>query len=162
MFYLLLSFGIVTLGAGVFLAAFSVPIRETVFGSSLLISGTVAIVGGFLLVGLAAAVQELRRVVQVLRRIPGGPRPVRPVERKEIERKDDDRRPPPQPQRALFPNRPGPDAPIPPPNSVDEPPYDADSDVHADTRPRVDIGRGDIARADFARADSHACRYRAR
>src|SRR5258708_7093411 len=52
MFYLLLFFSIVTLGAGVFLAAFSVPIRETVFGSSLLISGTVAIVGGFLLVVL--------------------------------------------------------------------------------------------------------------
>ena len=78
MFYLLLSFGIVTLGAGVFLAAFSVPIRETVFGSSLLISGTVAIVGGFLLVGLAAAVQELRRVVQGLRRIPGGLAPAAP------------------------------------------------------------------------------------
>jgi hypothetical protein len=153
MFYLLLSFGIVTLGAGVFLAAFSVPIRETVFGSSLLISGTVAIVGGFLLVGLAAAVQELRRVVQGLRRIPGGLRPLRPVERKEVERKDDDRRPPPQPQRALFPNRPGLDAPIPPPISLDEPPYGADSDIHADTRPRADFGRGDFARPDFARPD---------
>ena len=67
MFYLLLIFGIVTLAAGAFVIPFSVPIRETAFGSSLLISGTVAIVGGFLLVGLAAAVQELRRVVQVLR-----------------------------------------------------------------------------------------------
>src|SRR5271170_4446007 len=145
MYYLLLSLGVVTLVAGLFAIPFGFPDRETVFGSSLLISGTVAIVGGFLLVGLAAAVQELRRVVQVLRRIPGGPRPVRPVERKE-----GDRRPP---QRALFPNRPGPDAPISPPNSVDELPYDADSDVHADTRPKADIGRGDIARADFARAD---------
>ena len=57
MFYLLLFFSIVTLGAGVFVIGFGVPIRETTFGSALLISGTVAMVGGFLLVGLAAAVQ---------------------------------------------------------------------------------------------------------
>jgi hypothetical protein len=147
MFYLLLIFGIVMLAAGAFVIPFSVPIRETTFGSALLISGTVAIVGGFVLVGLAAAVQELRRVVQVLRRIPGGPRPVRPAERKE-----GDRRPP--PPRALFPNRPGPDMSIPSSSSVDEPPYDADTDVHAEPRPRVDIVRGDIARADFARAEA--------
>jgi hypothetical protein len=145
MFYLLLSFSFFTLGAGVFMTAFGVPIRETTFGAALLISGMVGIVGGFLLVGLAAAVQELRRVVQVLRRIPGGPRPLRPVERKE-----GDRRPP--PPRPLFPSRPPPDAPIPPPNSVDGPSYDADSDVHADTRPRADVSRADISRADISRA----------
>jgi hypothetical protein len=147
MFYLLLIFGIVTLAAGAFMVPFSVPIRETAFGSALLISGTVAIVGGFVLVGLAAAVQELRRVVQVLRRISGGPRPVRPAERKE-----GDRRPP--PQRALFPNRPGPDASVPSPSGVGESPYDADTDVHTEPRPRVDIVRGDMARADFARGDA--------
>ena len=109
MFYLLLFFSIVTLGAGVFVIGFGVPIRETTFGSALLILGTVAMVGGFLLVGLAAAIAELRRMVQVLRRIPGGPRPLRPQgDRKELDRKDAERREP--PQRALFPNRPGPDA----------------------------------------------------
>ena len=46
MFYLLLFFSIVTLGAGVFVIGFGVPIRETTFGSALLISGTVAMVGG--------------------------------------------------------------------------------------------------------------------
>jgi hypothetical protein len=137
MFYLLLFFSIVTLGAGVFVIGFGVPIRDTPFGSALLISGTIAIVGGFLLVGLAGAVRELRRVVQSVRRMPG-PRPVRPVDRKE-----GDRRPP--PQRALFPNRPGPDAPIPPPDSVDEPPFDADSDPEvreagARTEARADTG----------------------
>jgi hypothetical protein len=121
MFYLLLFFSIVAMGVGAFVVAFGVPIRDTVFGSALLISGTIAIVGGFLLVGLAAAVQELRRVVQSVRRMPG-PRPVRPVDRKDADRR-------PQPQRAAFPNRPGPDAPIPPPSSIDEPSFDADSEV---------------------------------
>ena len=155
MYYLLLSFSFVTLGVGFFAVAFGFPIRETMFGSALLISGTVAVVGGFLLVGLAAAVQELRRVVQVLRRIPGGLRPLRPVERNEVERKEGERRPPPppQPQRAMFPNRPALDAPIPPPISLDEPPYGVDSDIHGDTRPRADFGRGDFARPDFARPD---------
>jgi hypothetical protein len=152
MFYLLLFFSIITLGAGVFVIGFGVPIRETMFGSSLLILGTVAVVGGFLLVGLAAAVQELRRVVQALRRIPGGLRPLRPVERKEGDRKEGDRRPPP-PQRALFPSRQALEAPMPPPNGLDES-YGADADVHADTRPRTDFGRADFARADTARGDN--------
>jgi hypothetical protein len=121
MFYLLLSFGLLTLGAGVFGSAFGFPIRETTFGAALPISGMVGIVGGFILIGLAAAVQELRRVVQSVRRMPG-PRPVRPVDRKDADRR-------PQPQRAAFPNRPGPDAPIPPPSSIDEPPFDDDSEV---------------------------------
>src|SRR6516164_2931591 len=89
MFYLLLFFSIVTLGAGGFVIAFGVPIRDTMFGAALLISGTVAMVGGFLLIGLAVAIQELRRMIQVLRRIPGGPRPLRPPERKN----EADRRP---------------------------------------------------------------------
>jgi hypothetical protein len=151
MFYLLLSFSIVTLGAGMFVIGFGFPIRETMFGSSLLILGTIAVVGGFVLVGLAAAVQELRRVVQVLRRIPGGPRPLRPAERKEGDRKEGDRRPP--PQRTLFPNRPALEAPIPPPNDLDEL-YGADSGVHADTRPRADFARSDFARSDTARTDT--------
>jgi hypothetical protein len=78
---------------------------------------------------------------------------LRQPDRKELDRKDADRRPP--PQRALFPNRPGPEAPIPPPNSVDEPPFDSDYDVRADAGSRADAGtRGDAARADTGnRAD---------
>ena len=44
MFYLLLMFSLVTLGAGVFLMGLGLPIRETVLGSALLVSATVALV----------------------------------------------------------------------------------------------------------------------
>jgi hypothetical protein len=111
MFYLLLLFSLVTLGAGVFLIGFGLPIRETVFGSALLVSGVVALVGTFILTGLAVAVRELQRVVHGVRRMP---RPPRPAERKEGERR-------PQPQRAARPR--AADAPIPPPTSIDEPSY---------------------------------------
>jgi hypothetical protein len=131
MFYLLLFFSIVTLAAGGFVVAFGVAIRDTTFGAALLISGTVAMVGGFLLVGLAAAFQELRRMVLMLRRIPGGPRPLRPPERKN----ETERRPP--PQRPAFPGRPGPDASLPMQGGVDEPAYEADYDDRADPGPRA-------------------------
>ncbi len=124
MFYLLLLFSLVTLGAGVFLIGFGIPIRETVFGSALLVSGTVALVGTFLLAGLAFAVRELQRVVHGVRRMPG-PRPPRPVERKDAERR-------PPAQRPAAP-RAGADAPIPPPTSIDEPPHES----HAEARPGV-------------------------
>ena len=75
MFYLLLMFSLVTLGAGVFLMGFGLPIRETVFGSALLVSATVALVGTFTLIGLAVAVRELQRVVHGVRRMPRPPRP---------------------------------------------------------------------------------------
>ncbi len=145
MFYLLLIFGIVALVAGVFAIPFGMAIRDTQFGLALLVSGTVALVGGFILVGLAAAVQELRRMVLAVRRMPGGLRPLRPIDRKDgdrrdgvlkdDERRDGERRPP--PQRALFPNRAGPDAPFTPPGSIDEPPFPAG--VRADAGERADM-----------------------
>jgi hypothetical protein len=134
MFYLLLFFSIVTLGAGGFVIAFGVAIRDTTFGVALLISGTVAVVGGFLLIGLAVAFQELRRMVLMLRRIPGGPRPLRPPERKN----EFERRPP--PQRPAFPGRPGPDASLPMPESVDESAYETDYDDRVDPGPRAQPG----------------------
>ena len=165
MFYLLLIFSIVALVAGVFAIAFGMVIRDTPFGTALLISGTVALVGGVILVGLAAAVQELRRMVLAVRRMPGGLRPLRPLDRKDGDRKDGvrkdgerrdgERRPP--PQRALFPNRAGPDAPFSPPDSIDEPPFDAE--VRADAGERADMdARANIgARAEpSGRADQRS------
>jgi len=152
MFYLLLFFSLMTLGAGVFLIGFGVPLRETAFGSSLLISGTIAVVGCFLLVGLAGAIQELRRVVHGLRRIPVGPRPQRPVDRKEAERR-------PPPQRAVLPGRPAPDAPILAPSSLDEPPFEVASDVRSDVGARADGGNWAEPHArpePHARADTGA------
>jgi hypothetical protein len=126
MFYFLLLFSLVTLGAGVFLLGFGLPIRETVFGSALLVSSTVALVGTFVLVGLAVAVRELQRVVHGVRRMPG-PRPPRPTDRKEGERRPPSQRP--APPRANA------DSPIPPPTSIDEPPYEG----HEGARPDAGV-----------------------
>jgi hypothetical protein len=124
MFYLLLMFSLVTLGAGVFLMGFGLPIRETVFGSALLVSATVALVGTFILIGLAVAVRELQRVVHGVRRMP---RPPRPAERKEGERRPSSQRP--------ASHRASADAPIPPPTSIDEPPYgDHEHGSHGEIR----------------------------
>ena len=150
MFYLLLLFSLVTLGAGVFLIGFGLPIRETVFGSALLVSGTVALVGTFLLIGLAVAVRELQRVVHGVRRMPG-PRPPRPAERP-AERKEGERRPP--SQRPASPRAVGADAPIPPPTSIDEPPYEGHGEVRADHGVSGEGGRGE-ARPE-ARPDPRA------
>jgi hypothetical protein len=93
MFYLLLLLGFIAMAAGVFVGGFGFPIRETSFGAALLVVGSVAVTGGLILVGLAAAVRELQRVVQGLKaRVPSGPRPARPVERREGERRNGERR----------------------------------------------------------------------
>jgi hypothetical protein len=141
MFYLLLLFSLVTLGAGVFLLGFGLPIRETVFGSALLVSGTVALVGTFLLIGLAVAVRELQRVVHGVRRMPG-PRPPRPVERKEGER----RPPPHRPVSSLA----HADAPIPPPTSIDEPLYEG---RHEELRPDAGIAGATVRSEPEGRTD---------
>ena len=124
MFYLLLMFSLVSLGAGVFLIGFGLPIRETVFGSALLVSATVALVGTFILIGLAVAVRELQRVVHGVRRIPRPPR--------QPERKEGERRPPSQRPAS---HRASADAPIPHPASIDEPPYgNHEHGGHGETR----------------------------
>jgi len=108
--YLLVILGVISMAAGVFVVGFGVPIRETVFGSGLLVAGSVAVTGGFILVGLAAAVAELQRVVQALKaRVPAVPRPLRPIERKDGTEKR------PGPPQVGFPARPGPDMPHPMP-----------------------------------------------
>jgi hypothetical protein len=83
----LLSF--VAVSAGVFAVGLGVPVRETWFGAAMLMAGSVAVTGGFILVGLAAAVHELRQVGQACKApLSGMPRPVRPLERRDEERFD--------------------------------------------------------------------------
>jgi hypothetical protein len=83
----LLSFAAVA--AGVFEIGLGVPVRETWFGGVMLMAGSVAVTGGFILVGLAAAVGELRRVRHGFKApLSGMPRPVRPLERRDVERLD--------------------------------------------------------------------------
>lgn len=71
----LLTIGIVSSLAGLFALGFAVPIHEFSLGNTLILAGTLGIVGGLLLIGLGAAVRELRRVTRLLER---GARPARP------------------------------------------------------------------------------------
>jgi hypothetical protein len=76
--------------AGLFGLGLGVPIRETWFGAALLMAGSVAVTGGFILVGLAAVVYELGQIGQGFKApVSGMPRPVRPLERRDEERFDD-------------------------------------------------------------------------
>jgi hypothetical protein len=93
MVFLLSLLSFVAVAAGVFALGLGIPIRETWFGAALLIAGSVAVTGGFILVGLAAAVGQLRQVAQGFKApMSGMPRPVRPLERRDEERIEDDER----------------------------------------------------------------------
>jgi hypothetical protein len=86
----LLSF--IAVAAGVFGLGLGVPIRETWFGASLLMAASVAITGGFVLVGLAAVVSQLRQLAQGIKApLSRMPRPVRPLERKDERFEGDER-----------------------------------------------------------------------
>jgi hypothetical protein len=64
MVFLLSFLGFVAIVAGMFGLGLAVPVRDTSFGAAVLVSASVAMTGGFILVGLAAAVSELRRVLR--------------------------------------------------------------------------------------------------
>jgi hypothetical protein len=86
MVFLLALLSFITVAAGVFGLGLGIPIRETWFGAALLMAGSVAVTGGFILVGLAAAVYELRQIGQGLKApLSGMPRAVRPLERRDEE-----------------------------------------------------------------------------
>ncbi len=81
MMVVLLSFlGFIAIVAGMFGLGLGVPVRDTTFGAAVLVSASVVITGGFILVGLAAAMSELRRVLRA------GMRQARLPERWEAER----------------------------------------------------------------------------
>ena len=89
MVFLLALLSFITVAAGVFGLGLGVPIRETWFGTALLMTGSVAVTGGFMLMGLAAVVYELRQIRQGFKAPASGmPRPVRPLERRDEERFD--------------------------------------------------------------------------
>jgi hypothetical protein len=89
MVFLLALLSFITVAAGVFGLGLGVPIRETWFGAALLMTGSVAVTGGFILMGLAAVVYELRQIGQGFKAPASGmPRPVRPLERRDEERFD--------------------------------------------------------------------------
>ncbi len=77
---------------------FGIPVKEFSFGDTLIVSGTVALVGGLIVVGLAAAVSQLQRLSEMV-----GARPLsrsgRPVDALEAARGS----------RAPFPPKPKPE-----------------------------------------------------
>jgi hypothetical protein len=62
----LLSIGLIATAIGMFTIGFGIPISEFSFGNTLISSGTVSVMGGLTLIGLSAAVRELRRIADAL------------------------------------------------------------------------------------------------
>jgi hypothetical protein len=61
-----LALGILAILIGIAMIAFGIPINEFGTGNTLIAAGTTAIVGGFILLGLWAAVMQLQRLLSVL------------------------------------------------------------------------------------------------
>jgi hypothetical protein len=66
MYVFLLALGIVTTVAGMATIGFGIPIYEFNLGNALIIAGVTALVGGFVVIGLALAVAELCRIEKLL------------------------------------------------------------------------------------------------
>jgi len=64
---ILLILGIVVAAAGIATIGFGIPINEFSLGTTLIITGTTALTGGLILIGLSAVVTELGRVAEGLR-----------------------------------------------------------------------------------------------
>jgi hypothetical protein len=62
----LLWIGVIATAIGMFTIGFGIPINEFSFGNTLILAGTVAVTGGLVLIGIAAAVRELRRIADAL------------------------------------------------------------------------------------------------
>jgi hypothetical protein len=62
----LLVLSVIATAVGVVAIGFGVPNHEFGLGSTLIISGTVSVIGGMVLLGLAAAVRQLRRIADAM------------------------------------------------------------------------------------------------
>jgi len=66
MHVILLALGLVIALAGLALIGLGIPNNTAVPGSTFIVSGTVALVGGLVRTGLASAIRQLRRIAQLL------------------------------------------------------------------------------------------------
>jgi hypothetical protein len=64
---ILLILGILVTAAGVVTIGFGIPINEFSLGNTLIVSGTTAVAAGLILIGLAAAVDQLTQIATALR-----------------------------------------------------------------------------------------------
>jgi hypothetical protein len=78
MYASLMALAVILTAAGVGMVVFGIPINAFSLGNTLIVSGTTAICGGLILVGLAVAYRQLRRVADALTR--AGPRVPRPLD----------------------------------------------------------------------------------
>src|SRR5215212_12032705 len=67
---ILLLLGLLAIGAGLTAIGFGIPVNSSDPGYTLIVSGTTALSGGLILLGLAAAVQQLIRIAEGLRARP--------------------------------------------------------------------------------------------
>ena len=58
--------GAIAVAAGVGMIGYGIPVREFSFGNTLIIAGTIAAVGGLVLIGVGAVVSQLRRIAETL------------------------------------------------------------------------------------------------
>ena len=75
MYPFLLSLSLIATAIGVFAIGFGIPNRDFSLGDMLIIVGTVAVVGGMIMFGLAAAVRQLRRIADGMAPRPATRRP---------------------------------------------------------------------------------------
>jgi hypothetical protein len=75
MYPFLLSLSLIATAIGVFAIGFGIPNRDFSLGDMLIIVGTVAVVGGMIMFGLAAAVRQLRRIADGMAPRPASRRP---------------------------------------------------------------------------------------
>jgi hypothetical protein len=73
---ILLILGILATGMGIVTIGFGIPINEFNLGNTMIVAGTTATAAGLILIGLAAAVEQLTRIAAALRPRAG----VRPVQ----------------------------------------------------------------------------------
>jgi hypothetical protein len=62
----LLALGVLAVAAGCVMVGFGIPINAFSLGNTLIVSGTVAVSSGLILIALAAALGQLRRIAEVL------------------------------------------------------------------------------------------------
>jgi hypothetical protein len=104
MYALLMALGVIVGAIGVFTIGSGIVIFRTDFGNSLIVTGTVAAVGGMILFGLALAVRQLGRIADAL-----GSRPVAAAPRRSPAPESTEGAPA-APRRAQPPYPPRPDA----------------------------------------------------
>lgn len=68
MVFVLLLLGLSAIAAGVLGLGAALPMKDTTFGAAALVSSSIAAIGGLILLGMAVAVAELRRVLRAVMR----------------------------------------------------------------------------------------------